>query len=77
VESITGQVLPNSPATMNVLVGDTNGDKFVNSGDATVTRTRSGQTTNATNFRTDYNLDGTINSGDATVVRTRSGQSLP
>ncbi len=62
---------------ITVLVGDANGDSVVNSGDATVTRTRSGQATDATNFRADYNLDGFINSGDATVVRARSGQSVP
>ena len=62
---------------MSVLVGDANGDAVVNSGDATVTRNRSGQATDATNFRADYNLDAFINSGDATVVRTRSGQSIP
>ena len=62
---------------MGVLVGDANGDGTVNSGDAQVTRNRSGQLTDGTNFRTDYNLDGTINSGDATIVRTRSGNTIP
>jgi len=59
------------------LAGDSNGDASVNSGDAAQTRNRSGQPTDATNFRSDYNLDGTINSGDATVVRTRSGSEIP
>ena len=62
---------------IGVLFADSNGDGFVNSGDAQQTRNRSGQTANATNFRSDYNLDGTINSGDATVVRSRSGQFIP
>ncbi len=62
---------------MGVLVGDTNGDGFVNAGDTLETRNRSGQVTNATNFYSDVNLDGIVNSGDATVVRTRSGTSLP
>ena len=62
---------------MRVLVGDTNGDGFVNSGDALQTRNRSGQTTDATNFRFDVNTDGSINSGDVTVVRANSGTSLP
>jgi len=60
-----------------VLVGDANGDKTVNSGDAQQTRNRSGQATDATNFRSDFNLDGTINSGDAIIVRSRSGQFIP
>ena len=62
---------------MGVLMGDSNNDGVVNSGDAQQTRNRSGQSTTATNFRSDYNLDAVINSGDATVVRSRSGQSIP
>jgi len=49
----------------------------VNSGDAALTRSRSGKITDATNFRADYNLDGTINSGDSTIARSRSGSSTP
>lgn len=62
--------------TMGVLIGDANGDGFVNAADATITRNRSGQDTNATNFRSDYNTDGTINAADATTVRSRSGNEL-
>jgi len=62
---------------MGVLVGDSNGDGFVNSGDALQTRNRSGQITDTTNFRSDVNTDGLVNSGDTTVVRARSGTSLP
>jgi hypothetical protein len=62
---------------MGVLVGDTNGDGFVNSGDSLQTRNRSGQTTDLTNFRSDVNADGFINSGDTTLVRARSGTFLP
>jgi hypothetical protein len=65
------------PVTVGLLLGDSNSDGMVNSGDAQQTRNRSGQTTDATNFRSDYNLDGTVNSGDANIVRSRSGQSLP
>jgi len=63
--------------TMGVLVGDTNGNGAVNAGDTTQTRGRSGQTTDATNFRSDVNTDGTINSGDQIAVRSRSGTALP
>ena len=62
---------------MDVLVGDTNWDGFVNAGDATQTRNRAGQTTDATNFRSDVNADGIVNSGDTTIVRSRSGTALP
>ncbi len=60
-----------------VLIGDSNGDAVVNSGDSGQTRGRSGQTTDATNFRSDFNVDGTINSGDGFVARSRSGTFLP
>ncbi len=49
---------------LGVLIGDSNGDAVVNSGDAVQTRSRSGQTTDGTNFRSDFNVDGAINSGD-------------
>jgi hypothetical protein len=49
----------------------------VNSADALQTRNRSGQTTDATNFRSDLNIDGAINRGDALVVRSRSGNFIP
>ncbi|HEX8281348.1 MAG TPA: LamG-like jellyroll fold domain-containing protein, partial [Chthoniobacterales bacterium] len=62
---------------MSVLVGDTNGDRGVNAGDATQTRTRSGQPLSGTNFRSDVNTDGNVNSGDALAVKARSGTSLP
>ena len=62
---------------MGVLLGDTNGDRTVNSGDLLQTRNRAGQQASASNFRSDVNLAGTINSGDAFVVRARSGSALP
>jgi hypothetical protein len=61
---------------MEVLVGDINGDGFVNAGDALQTRSRSGQAADATSFRSDVNLDGSVNSGDTTIVRSRSGTSI-
>ena len=67
----------NVSVPMGVLIGDTNGDGFVNAGDALQTRNRSGQATDATNFRSDVNTDGFVNSGDTTAVRSRSGTFFP
>ncbi|MGI8821098.1 MAG: LamG-like jellyroll fold domain-containing protein [Chthoniobacterales bacterium] len=67
----------NVPLAMSVLIGDTSGDGIVNGGDAIQTRSRSGQPTDATNFRSDVNTDGIVNGGDTIVVRSRSGTSLP
>ena len=58
---------------MRVLLGDTNGDSTVNSGDAQETRNNSGSEVDPVKFRTDVNLDGTTNSGDAFIVRRQSG----
>lgn len=77
VTDTTAQVLPDTPLAIGFLLGDVNGDRSTNSADALITRNRSGQDVNATNFRSDFNLDGSINSADATIVRSRSGQGLP
>ena len=58
---------------MRVLIGDTNGDGFVNSGDAFQTRSHSEQVTMFTNFRSDVNTDGVVNSGDTMAVPAHSG----
>jgi hypothetical protein len=59
------------------LVGDTNADRVVNSGDALQTRNRSGGAASSTNFRSDVNADGAVNSGDTSIIRTHSGDFLP
>ena len=61
---------------VSFLLGDANGDRVVNSADATMTRTQSGQPADAINFRSDFNLDGAINSADATMARSQSGNGL-
>jgi hypothetical protein len=61
---------------MGVLLGDTNGDGTVNSGDSQQTRNRSGQEAAVGNFRSDVNIDGLVNSGDAQVVNSRSGNTI-
>jgi hypothetical protein len=71
------QVYPDTALSVGFLIGDTNGDRFVNAGDALQTRSRSGEATDATNFRSDVNADGTVNSGDTIAVRSRSGNALP
>ena len=65
------QVMPPTNYTIGFLLGDTNGDRFVNGGDSIQTRSRSGQGADATNFRSDVNTDGVINGGDTIIVRSR------
>ena len=66
----------NITVSIGALLGDTNGDRLVNSGDSIQTRNRSGAVTVGANFRSDVNLDGVINSGDSTIVRRNSGTGL-
>jgi hypothetical protein len=64
-------------ASMNVLIGDTNGDGVVNSADIGQTKSQSGHSVGGTNFREDLNADGVINSADIGLVKSRSGTGLP
>ncbi|MBA2435943.1 MAG: hypothetical protein H0V54_12845 [Chthoniobacterales bacterium] len=52
-------------------------DRSVNSADISQTKSRSGQTVDITNFRSDVTVDGTLNSGDIGLVKSRSGTALP
>jgi hypothetical protein len=59
------------PIPMGVLIGDTapdgSGDGLVNSADVSLTQSKSGQATDASNFREDVNADGSINRSDAVL----------
>jgi hypothetical protein len=66
----------NVGGTLGVLVGDTNADAGVNSGDISQTKSQSGQPLGASNFREDLNLDGDINSGDISLAKSKSGTGL-
>jgi hypothetical protein len=70
-------VMPDTPISLKVLTGDTNGDGTVNVADATQTRSRSGSTVDATNYRSDVNADGVINAADTFIVRSNSGAYVP
>lgn len=62
---------------MGVLAGDTNADRFVNSADISQTKSQSGNSVTAANFREDANADGFINSADIALVKAGSGTGLP
>ena len=67
----------NVTVSMSLLLGDTNADRVVNSGDVLQTRNRAGGAASSMNFRSDVNADGAVNSGDTSIVRARSGGFLP
>jgi hypothetical protein len=74
---VNGQTMPDTPVSIGFLLGDTTGDGVVNGGDAIQTRGRSGQGTDATNFRSDINVDGSVSAGDTIIVRGQAGNFLP
>jgi hypothetical protein len=76
VTSDTSQVLPDTPVSANMLIGDTNGDKTVNNPDVTQTRGQVGMPVTASNFREDVTIDGAITSADVSLVRSDLGHSL-
>ena len=72
-----GQTLPSATVKMNVLVGDSTGNKVVNSSDISQTKALSGDPTDITKFRCDFNTDGSVNASDVSQVKAASGKSIP
>lgn len=77
VQDTSGNVLPSIPARMDVLVGDTNADRFTDAIDASQTKSQSGHAVSAANFREDVNVDGFIDAIDVSLVKSKSGTALP
>ncbi len=71
------QVLPDTPITINMLIGDTTGNKLVTASDISETKLRSGSVTTASNFRADVTVNGTISASDITLVKSRTGAFVP
>jgi hypothetical protein len=63
--------------TMGVLLGDVNGNGFVNSADISQAKSLSGEPVSASNYRSDINEDGFLNSADIALVKSKSGTALP
>jgi hypothetical protein len=71
-----GQTMADTSVAAGFLVGDVNGDRVVNGGDALITRNRAGQSATEATFRSDVNTDGTVSVGDTVIIRNRSGNSI-
>jgi lysophospholipase L1-like esterase len=70
-------VLPSVAVKMNVLSGDTTGNKIVNASDVSQTKSQSGRGVSGSNFRADVTADGTVNGSDISVVKSHSGIAIP
>jgi hypothetical protein len=63
-------------AAMGVLIGDTDGDGFVDAIDTGQTKSQSGFAVSNSNCREDVNVDGFIDSVDTALVKSKSGTAL-
>jgi hypothetical protein len=70
------QVLPDTPVSVNMLIGDISGNGVVNATDVAQTKGQVGQPVTSSNFRTDVNANGVINTSDVAVVKAHSGGSI-
>jgi fibronectin-binding autotransporter adhesin len=59
------------------LLGDTTGNRRVNSSDVSQTKASSGAVLNSTNARMDVTVNGEINSSDVSAVKASSGTAAP
>ena len=71
------QVLPDTPVSMNMLIGDTNANKTVNVSDIAQAKAQSGSPVTSANFHTDVNVSGTITVADIALVKANAGHTLP
>ena len=71
------QVLPDTPVSANMLIGDTNGNKTVNASDVAQAKGQSGLPVTAANFRSDVNASGAISAADIAQVKANAGHTVP
>jgi hypothetical protein len=80
VQDSVGATLNNLVARMDVLLGDVNASRRVDSGDVSLVRQQTLQTITGPptgNFREDINASGRIDSGDVSIARQQTLTSLP
>jgi hypothetical protein len=71
------QVLPDTALSVNILIGDTNGNKTTNASDVAQTKAQSGLPITGNNFRTDINISGAINASDVAKSKANTGHNVP
>ena len=71
------QVMPDTAISVNMLIGDTSGNKTVNASDVGQTKAQSGLSVTITNFREDVIPNGSINVSDIGQVKVDAGHGVP
>jgi len=71
------QVLPATPVSMGVLIGDVNANRSVNAGDVSLCKSHLGEAATSGNFRSDVNANGSINSADVAITKAHLGEGIP
>lgn len=75
--STPAQTLADTFVSVNMLNGDTNGNKVVNASDVAQAKGQVGATLTTANFREDVNDNGGISASDVTMVKSKVGNSVP
>ncbi len=70
------QSMPQTPVSMNVLVGDTNASKSVSSSDVGMTKAATSAILDGSNFRADVNASGSVNGTDVSQVKAAVGRTI-
>ena len=71
------QVLAPTAVSMNVLIGDVNGNKTVNASDVGLVKSQVGHAVTGSNFREDVNGDGSLTATDVALTKSHVGDGLP
>ena len=72
-----GSTTENISVPMGVLIGDSTGNRSVNSTDISQVKSQSGQPVTISNFRQDVTANGSINASDLSLVKSKSGTGIP
>jgi hypothetical protein len=72
-----GQTLPDTPVSVNMLIGDVTGNRAVNASDIWRIKSQTGSQVTSANFRTDINASGTVTASDVAQGKMNSGHTLP
>src|ERR1043166_376409 len=75
--SVSGGSVSPAVVPLGFLLGDTNANRKVNSGDISKSKAQSGAPVTSTTFRSDVDVTGQIGSTDVSMIKANSGASVP